>query len=894
MFKTFTYSGNLYHWIDLPDYAGENLSKLPFSLRILLENVLRQSVIADDEDLFTSATDIINWQPNDQHRSSIPFQPSRVLLQDLTGVPLLTDLAAMRSEKARMGADPKSIKPIIPVDLVIDHSLQVDFHKNPNPLERNMALEYQRNRERYQLLRWAQDVLPGFRVVPPGKGIVHQINLEHLATVVSRREFNDQTLIYPDTVFGTDSHTPMINGLGVLGWGVGGIEAIAAMLGKPSELVLPDVIGLRLHGRLSQKATPTDLTLRIVEMLRQEGVVGKFIEIFGEGLQSISIPDRAMIANMSPETGATAIYFPIDNEVLAYLKLTGRQFSDVKLVENYYRRQNLFRNSMTRNPVFTKEINIDLSKIKTSLAGPFRPQDRIEIGHLKHNLSGLLNKNQLKQGFSVPEEKINEKVTIKLDNKTVTLQHGSLLIAAITSCTNTSNPMVMLAAGLLAKKAVDLGLGVSPAIKCSLMPGSQVVTAYLSAAGLLEPLAKLGFHLVGYGCGTCIGNSGPLAPEIETALKKHPLITASISSGNRNFEGRIHPLTRANYLASPPLVVAYAIAGNMLINLDDEPLGTSSNGEPVYLMDIYPSHQEVEQLSELIQPKLFSTVYDNIFTGDKAWQSIYSDNPSDLFKWDSTSTYIKEPPYFGNKTVIDYKENEQNITGARLLAILGDSVTTDHISPAGTIPLESPAGKYLRSIGVEQDDFNTYGARRGNDQVMRRGTFANIRLKNIMVPDREGGFTRHIPSGKKMTIFEASERYLKEKVPLIVVGGKEYGCGSSRDWAAKGPMLLGVRAIIAKSFERIHRANLIGMGILPLEFQPGEDAETLGLDGTESFTLFGLDQLSINSVCQVQVNRENGNSFTFDTIVKINTKGEIWTYLAGGILHEALDDELLH
>lgn len=888
MFNTFFHSDNLYHFIDLPGYGGHKLNKLPFTLRILLENVLRQSLMEEERDLSALADAILNWQPKDQQRASVPFQPSRVLLQDLTGVPLLTDLAAMRSAKARMGEDPKSILPKIPVDLVIDHSLQVDYNQQPNPMERNMALEYQRNQERYQLLRWAQEVFPRFRVVPPGKGICHQINLEHLATVASKEELNGKEFIYPDTVFGTDSHTTMINGLGVLGWGVGGIEAIAAMLGKPSEFLLPDVIGICLNGSLPEGATPTDLTLSIVEKLRMEGVVGQFVEFFGEGLQSISIPDRAMIANMTPESGATVIYFPVDDEVLSYLRLTGRSPGNIDLVESYFKRQFLFRDSFTANPNFTKVIEINLSSIKPSLAGPFRPQDRIEIGNLKENLIESLNKSRHEQGFAISNDKMADEVTIDIKDQHVTLRHGSLLIAAITSCTNTSNPMVMLAAGLLAKNAVKLGLRVNPAVKCSLMPGSQVVTAYLKAADLLKPLQTLGFQLVGYGCGTCIGNSGPLAPEIQAALKKHPLITASISSGNRNFEGRIHPLTRANYLASPPLIVAYALAGNISLNLENEPVGFSSNGKPIFLKEIYPSNQEVENLYKEIQPGLFCSVYENIFSGDEIWESIYPEKPTELFRWDPSSTYITEPPYFKDQTGESSIQKNKNIKGARLLALLGDSITTDHISPAGAIPLESPAGKYLQSMGIEEKDFNTYGTRRGNDQVMIRGTFANIRLKNQLVPERDGGFTRHFPSGSITTIFEAAEMYQKVGVPLIIIGGKEYGSGSSRDWAAKGPMLLGIRAIIAESFERIHRANLIGMGVLPLEFNPGENAGKLGLTGEESFDLIGLNQLNINSICQVQVHRENGQSCSFDTIVKIQTKGELQIYLAGGILREAL------
>ena len=888
MYNSLSISNNLYHFIDLPAYAGDRLTKLPFTLRILLENVLRQLIFKDGIPQYHFAEAILDWQPQAHQRPSVPFQPSRVLLQDLTGVPLLVDLAAMRSAAARMGADPKSIAPRIPVDLVIDHSLQVDFNRPPNPRERNMALEYQRNQERYQLLRWAQDVLPQFRVVPPGKGIVHQVNLEFIATVVASSEIDKERFIFPDTVFGTDSHTPMINGLGVLGWGVGGIEAIAALLHKPTELILPDVIGLSFHGVLSEGTTPTDLTLRIVERLRQEGVVGQFIECFGEGLENITIADRAMIANMAPETGATVIYFPVDEESLAYLRLTGRSPDHVELVKKYYKKQNLFRDPSTPIPNFTDVIDIDLSKIKPSLAGPFRPQDRVEKINLKKNFNESLKRKRNERGFGISSDHITDEVTIRLNNQSVTLHHGSLLIAAITSCTNTSNPMVMLAAGLLAKKAVDLGLEVSPAVKGSLMPGSQVVSAYLERADLLAPLEKLGFSLVGYGCGTCIGNSGPLAPEIESAIKMTPLITASILSGNRNFEGRIHPLTRANYLASPPLVVAYAIAGKINIDLTTEPLGISAQGEPVFLEDIYPSRQEIESLYDQIQPDLYRSVYANIFTGDSLWNSIFPGQPSELFSWDPNSTYITEPPYLSAKPNKKTRKSIEDIEGARVLALLGDSVTTDHISPAGSIPENSPAGEYLQSLGIEEKDFNTYGARRGNDRVMVRGTFANIRLKNHLVPDQEGGYTRHFPSGKVMTIFDASHKYKNEGVPLIVIGGKEYGTGSSRDWAAKGPLLLGIRAIIAETFERIHRSNLVGMGILPLAFKPGENAATLGLTGKERFDLVGLDRLSTNGICQVRVIHDDHNFSTFETIIKIETDSELKRFLIGGILWETL------
>lgn len=888
MRNTLAIANKQYQYIDLPAYGGERLIKLPMTLRILLENVLRLSTFRRDKEIHHKAQAILDWQPQAHQRPSVPFQPSRLLLQDLTGVPLLVDLAAMRSEKARMGADPETIAPKIPVDLVIDHSLQVDFNHPPNPRERNMALEYQRNHERYQLLRWAQEVFPRFRVVPPGKGIVHQVNLEYLATVVAKDEHNETSIIYPDTVFGTDSHTTMVNGLGVLGWGVGGIEAIAAMLMKPTDIVLPDVVGLCFHGELPEGTTPTDLTLRIVEILRQEGVVGQFIECFGEGLQNISTPDRAMIANMTPETGATVIYFPVDEETLSYLQLTGRSPNQVAIVENYYKKQSLFRDPLKPSPNFTDVIDIELDRIQPSLAGPFRPQDRLDKNILKHQFIESLKNNRNKHGFSISSDHIADEVTINLNDHPINLRHGSLLIAAITSCTNTSNPMVMLAAGLLAKNAVNLGLEVNPAVKCSLMPGSQVVTAYLERADLLAPLEQLGFSLVGYGCGTCIGNSGPLMPEIESALKLNPLITASVSSGNRNFEGRIHPFTKANYLTSPPLVVAYAIAGRIDIDLTTEPVGITAKGDSVFLEDIYPSRKEVENLYDLIQPELYKSVYANLFSGDDAWNAILPGQSTDLFPWDPNSTYITEPPYFSLNTKENNYRTNKYIEGARILALLGDSVTTDHISPAGIIPVESPAGEYLKSLGVGEKDFNTYGTRRGNDRVMVRGTFANIRLKNLMVPEREGGYTRHCPSGKIMTIFDASQKYKHEGVPLIVIGGKEYGTGSSRDWAAKGPLLLGVRAIIAETYERIHRANLIGMGILPLAFKQGENATTIGLTGKERFDIDGLDLQSTNRICQVRVQHADNTYSSFETIIKIESESELQSFMAGGILWEAL------
>jgi aconitate hydratase len=875
-----------YQITDLHAFAGKKMTRLPFTMRILLENVLRNSTTG--EELNHPSAAILNWQPNASQRPAVPFMPSRVLLQDLTGVPLLVDLAAMRSEKARQGADPQTITPRLPVHLVIDHSIQVDFNQHPDSLDRNKTLEYQRNHERYQFLRWAQDAFDQFQVVPPGKGIVHQVNLEYLASVVTQRTENGSHLAFPDTVFGTDSHTPMINGLGVLGWGVGGIEAIAAMLGKPTQLVLPDVIGLTFHGKLPEGSTPTDLTLTIVERLRREGVVGKFVECFGENLAEIPLTDRAMIANMSPESGATVIYFPVDDETLAFLELTGRSPQQVELVEHYCKQQGLFREKNTPQPQYSKIIEIDLTAVKPSLAGPFRPQDRVEIPDLQGLFKESLSQSRDEKGFKLSSEKLEDEVTIILEGNPIKLRHGSLLIAAITSCTNTSNPRVMLAAGLLAKKAVERGLRVSSAVKCSLMPGSQVVTAYLEKAGLLTPLALLGFNLTGYGCGTCIGNSGPLAPEINAAVKEHSLITASILSGNRNFEGRIHPLTKASFLASPPLVVAYALAGRIDIDLTAEPLMTDHNGNPAWFIDLYPTESEVESLIKEIQPELYQSVYANLFKGDQAWDSIKSAQPSLLYTWDEQSTYITEPPYFQNKLPQNEDAASGNILGARVLALLGHSITTDHISPAGSIPRSSPAGEYLLSLGVEEKDFNSFGARRGNDRIMVRGTFYNIRLKNALAQGKEGGYTRHFPDGELMTIYEAAQKYAQEQVPLIVIAGREYGTGSSRDWAAKGALLLGVKAIIAESFERIHRSNLVGMGILPLEFAPGENAHTLGLTGEERYDLLGLDQLKINGNCQVRASREDAECVIFNTTVRTETENELTSFLAGGILYEAL------
>lgn len=879
-----TASGTFHYYPLAAAVDSDQLAKLPFSLRVLLENALR---FADsDEDAAGSIASILNWQPQQADRPAVVFRPARVLLQDLTGVPVVVDLAAMRSALARMGGDPSRISPVIPVDLVIDHSVQVDYASGDNPMALNVAKEYERNQERYALLRWAQSAFDNFRVVPPGKGICHQVNLEKLAPVVATKEVNGKVFAYPDSVFGTDSHTPMINGLGVAGWGVGGIEAISAMLGKSVDLVLPDVIGLEFTGSLPHGVTPTDLTLSIVELLRKQGVVGKFIECCGAGLDALSLPDRAMIANMTPETGATMIYFPVDAISLDYMRFTGREEAQVALTEAYCKAQGLYRESTQPLPLFTQLIQFDLTKVEPSLAGPTRPQDRMAMRDAKTAFEQSLARAKTARGFDVPAEERANSAMIDINGETVRLKHGSLLIAAITSCTNTSNPTVLLSAGLLARNALKAGLKTAPQVKTSLMPGSRVVTAYLKKTGLLEPLAGMGFVLTGYGCGSCIGNSGPLPEAIVNAVQEHHLVTASISSANRNFEGRIHPTTRANFLASPPLVVAYAIAGRMDIDLTVEPLGVGADGKDVYLSDIFPAKDEVEALFAAITPELFAENYADLFEGDARWQTIGGET-SPLYAWDAHSTYIQEPPYFA---ALERGEQAElaDIRGARVLALLGDSITTDHISPAGNISSKSEAGQYLQSKGIGTADFNSYGARRGNDRVMTRGTFANIRLKNLLLPGVEGSLTRYLPSGEQMSIYAAAMRYQQENVPLLVLAGKEYGSGSSRDWAAKGPLLLGVKAVIAESFERIHRSNLVGMGVLPLEFLPGENAHSLGLSGEEVFAINGLDALMPRQILTVLAAGADGMRREFQVRVRIDTSTELAMFRAGGILHLAL------
>jgi len=860
------------HRLELLEKQGiSGLEKLPFALRILLENLLRC-----EDGRFVHADDIralAGWRPGAPEKE-IAFMPARVLLQDFTGVPAIVDLATMREAVQRMGGSPKRINPLFPAELVIDHSVQVDNFGSANAFGLNAELEFQRNVERYAFLRWGQTAFNNFKVVPPDTGICHQVNLEYLARVVCAMPYGSRVEAYPDSVVGTDSHTTMVNALGVFGWGVGGIEAEAAMLGQPSSMLIPEVVGFRLHGRLREGATATDLVLTVTEMLRKKGVVGKFVEFFGSGLTSLSVPDRATIANMAPEYGATMGFFPVDNETLAYLHFTARTQEHVALVEAYCKEQMLFRSDETPAPLFNDTLELDLGSVEPTVAGPKRPQDRVPL-------------RQAKSSFTkVVEGTPDKHVSVRNNGDSFDLSSGSVVIAAITSCTNTSNPSLMLGAGLLAKKAVERGLHVKPWVKTSLAPGSKVVTNYLQAAGLTPYLEKLKFHLVGYGCTTCIGNSGPLSDAIGAAIKDNNLIAVAVLSGNRNFEGRIHPLVRANYLASPPLVVAYALAGRMDVDLTTEPLGNDTAGKPVFLRDIWPSPQEIETtVRAAVTTAQYSKEYAEVFEGDAHWKSMPIPK-GDIYQWDPKSTYIKMPPFFENmpKTPPALAD----IHGARVLAILGDSVTTDHISPAGSIPGDSPAGKYLIANGVKPHEFNSYGARRGNHEVMMRGTFANIRLRNQLAPGTEGGWTLFLPGSEKMTIYDAAVKYREAGVPLVVLAGKEYGSGSSRDWAAKGTRLLGARAVIAESYERIHRSNLIGMGVLPLEFRAGENRETLGLTGHEVFDIEGVASLAPKKSITVHAKAEEGKVKTFSVIARADTPEEVSYFHHGGILQYVL------
>ncbi len=854
--------------------AGGNLDRLPFSIRVLLEASLRNldNFQINEADVLA----LLNWDKNNTERETA-FKPGRVVLQDFTGVPAVVDLAALRSAMVRMGGNPKKINPIVPVDLVIDHSVQVDFFASSDALRKNIELEFERNKERYEFLKWGQDAFDNFGIVPPGAGIVHQVNLEYLAKVVLQKD----GVVFPDSLVGTDSHTTMINGLGVVGWGVGGIEAEAAMLGQPLYMLIPQVVGFKLFGKLKTGSTATDLVLRVTELLRKKGVVGKFVEFYGEGMASLPLPDRATIANMAPEYGATMGFFPVDGVTLDFMRKTGRPAGLVDLVERYYKAQGMFYGPSLPEPDFTDRLELDLSTVEPALAGPKRPQDRVNLSEMKQTWFGALRAPVKQRGFELGDEAL--KKTIKIQDATqAEITHGNVVIAAITSCTNTSNPGVMIGAGLLAKNAVAKGLKVKSFVKTSLAPGSRVVTDYLDKAGLTGPLDAIGFHTVGYGCTTCIGNSGPLPEPVSRAIQDADLVAAAVLSGNRNFEGRISPDVKANYLASPPLVVAYALAGTVDIDLLTEPLGKGSDGRDVFLRDIWPSEADVQNaMNSSITPEMYSNRYNGIARSNPLWNDIAT-STGEVYEWRADSTYIQEPPFFIDMpdTIAPLGE----ITGARVLVKVGDSVTTDHISPAGSIAGGSPAGKFLVEHGVEKKDFNSYGSRRGNDRVMTRGTFANIRLRNQMAPGTEGGVTRHIPSGEQMSIYDASLKYKAAGVPLIVLAGAEYGTGSSRDWAAKGTYLLGVKAVIATSFERIHRSNLVGMGVLPLQFKEGQSHESLGLTGEEAYAIKGIS----DSVKPMQELTVTADGKSFQVICRLDTLVDIDYYRNGGILHTVL------
>jgi aconitate hydratase len=862
---------NSYHYFrlaTLEEKGVANVSRLPFSTKVLLENLVR---CEDGRKVQAADIDYVARGVGGPTPKEINFMPARVLLQDFTGVPAVVDLAAMRDALAVMGADPTRANPLLPADLVIDHSVQVDSFGSKDSFSINALLEFQRNKERYMLLRWGQTAFQNFRVIPPDTGIVHQVNLEYLAPVVFRASNGSGVTVYPDTVVGTDSHTTMINGLGVVGWGVGGIEAEACMLGQPISMLLPPVVGFKLYGRPREGVTATDVVLTVTQLLRAKGVVGKFVEFYGTGLSSLGLADRATVGNMAPEYGATIGFFPVDDETLRYLRVSNRDPQLIKLIEAYCKEQGLFRTDQTRDPLFSDSIELDLSTVTPSMAGPKRPQDRVELGGVKKNFSGAF------------KDATKKAAKTEIDGHPAEFGSGAVVIAAITSCTNTSNPSVMVGAGLLAKKAVERGLTSQPWVKTSLAPGSKVVFEYLSKAGLMPYLEKLNFHLVGYGCTTCIGNSGPLPESVATAVQKENLVVAAVLSGNRNFEGRINPLVKANYLASPPLVVAYALAGTVDIDLTADPIGKDTDGKPVFLSEIWPTSEEVQSaIQSTIDAEMFRTQYDVAAEGDASWKSL--DVPTgNVYRWDDASTYIKKPPYFEHMS--DPGKPIEDLAGMRVLALLGDSVTTDHISPAGNIAKDSPAGKYLTSLGVMPKDFNSYGARRGNHEVMVRGTLANIRLRNQMAPGTEGGWTQHQPDGEQMYIYDASMMYQQEGVPLMIIAGKEYGSGSSRDWAAKGVKLLGVSAVIAESFERIHRTNLVGMGVLPLQFQHGDTAASLKLTGKEQYSVSGIrEALEGNKIAKVTAASPDGKDITFDVTVRVDTPQEVEYYRHGGIL----------
>ena len=915
------------------------LNRLPFSIRVLLENALRHMGGGYVTEEHVRA--VAGWSPTNAG-ADFPFMPSRVVLQDFTGVPTVVDLAVMRDGLADMGGDPARINPVVPADLVIDHSVQVDFFGTHQAYRQNVELEYERNRERYALFRWAQEAFDSFSVMPPGTGIVHQVNLEYLASVIHRREHDGRWLAYPDTLVGTDSHTTMINGLGVLGWGVGGIEAEAVMLGQPYYMLLPEVVGVKLTGSLPEGATATDLVLRVTEMLRKHGVVDKFVEYYGPGLGNLSLPDKATLANMAPEYGATTGFFPVDEEALKYLHRSGRTPEHVERVERTSKELGIFRTDTTPDPEFTSRLELDLGTVEPSLAGPKRPQDRVRLADLRKNFeqelpklvpAGFSQKEEAKRDLAIhnlrrtaeqwageggnePEpasagtrsvheggtagpagaavaaretRRPSRSVVSELESGTeAKIGDGTVVIAAITSCTNTSNPSVMVGAGLVAKQAVEKGLRVQPWVKTSLAPGSRVVTDYLTNSGVLGPLEQLGFYVVGYGCTTCIGNSGPLPEPISQAIQEHGLVVASVLSGNRNFEARIHPQVRANYLASPMLVVAFALAGRVDLDLYNEPLGTGKDGKPVFLADVWPTQQEIrDTVSRALKPEMFRERYSEVFKGDDLWQSLPLPEEGSRYDWDPESTYIAKPPFFDGITteVLPLPD----IRDARVLAMLGDSVTTDHISPAGAIPKKEPAGRWLIERGVEPADFNTFGSRRGNHEVMMRGTFGNVRIRNLLLTDKEGGYTTHFPTGEQISIYDASTRYQEAGTPLVILAGKEYGTGSSRDWAAKGTMLLGVKAVIAESYERIHRSNLVGMGVLPLQYQRGERAETLGLTGEETFTIAGIEKaLRPAATLDVAALREDGSEVRFRTTARLDSEVDVDYYRNGGILHTVL------
>ncbi|MBM3328131.1 MAG: aconitate hydratase AcnA [Calditrichaeota bacterium] len=877
-------AGTVYRLDRLTSTGVADVSRLPYAIKILIEAVLR----SEDGHLVTrdDIERLVHYDPASPAQREIPFMPARVLLQDFTGVPCVVDLAALRSAMARMGGDPSRINPLVPVDLVIDHSVQVDFFASADAEVRNAALEFERNRERYEFLKWGASSFGNFRVVPPSSGICHQVNLEFLASVVQARTLDGELTYFPDSLVGTDSHTPMVNGLSVLGWGVGGIEAEAAMLGQPLYFLMPEVIGFKLTGSLPPGATATDLVLRVTEMLRKRGVVDKFVEFFGPGVSAMSVPDRATISNMAPEYGATVGYFPIDHMTLEYLHWTGRPADLIARVERYAREQMLFRTDDSPDPIYRDVLTLDLETVEPSLAGPKRPQDRVSMHNLKDSFRRSLVAPFEKMGFGLDEDRLGVTAAVQSNGSSSELRHGSVVIAAITSCTNTSNPSVMLAAGLLAKNAIAAGLSVKPYVKTSLAPGSRVVTDYLKAAGLLESLSQIGFDVVGYGCTTCIGNSGPLPEPVTNAVKASGVVAAAVLSGNRNFPGRVHPLVKAAYLASPPLVVAYALAGSVEVDLATEPLGIGRDGRPVFLNDIWPTREEIEAVLPTAQDReAFRMRYDGIESSNPAWNAIETSGGA-IYEWSEASTYIQEPPFFVSLAKAPLPIAP--ITGARMLVLAGDSITTDHISPAGNIAPDSPAGRFLQDKGVAIREFNQYGARRGNDRIMTRGTFANVAFRNQLGQSREGSWTTHFPSGELMSIYDASVRYRTEGTPLVVLAGNDYGMGSSRDWAAKGVFLLGVKAVIAQSFERIHRSNLVGMGVLPLQFLPGESAQSLGLTGSEVYTIPVEEGVKPGDRLMIKVALPDGESKTFAAICRLDSKVEVDYYRNGGILQTVL------